>query len=88
MDKQITSSPDLGVIGTGRMGVRLATMFAEAGRNVILGSRDPDRAAQIAKRVELPNLRGGSHAEAIRAPRILPAVFLRDGLLQITVTVY
>lgn len=83
MDTQTFGPPDLGVIGTGRMGVRLATMFAQAGRTVILGSRDPDHAARIAKRVALPNLRGGSHAEAIRAPRILPAVFLRDGLLDL-----
>jgi hypothetical protein len=29
------------------MGTRIAAMFARAGKNVILGSRDPDRAAAI-----------------------------------------
>jgi predicted dinucleotide-binding enzyme len=29
----------IGILGTGRMGVRLACMFAEAGRDVILASR-------------------------------------------------
>ena len=32
--------PEIGVLGTGRMGSRLAAMFARAGRNVVLGSRD------------------------------------------------
>ena len=73
----------IGVLGTGRMGQRLAAMFARAGRNVLLGSRDPDRAEAIARSLSLPTLRAASYAQAIRAPAILPAVFLRDGLLNI-----
>lgn len=38
----------IGILGTGRMGVRLAEAFAKAGAQVILGSRDPRRAERIA----------------------------------------
>lgn len=76
-------SPEIGVIGTGRMGARLAAMFAKAGRRVILGSRDPRRAAAVVDPLNLPNLRAGSNAEAVRAPAILPAVFIRDGLFDL-----
>ena len=72
--------PQLGVLGTGRMGVRIATMFARAGRQVLLGSRDADRAASIAEELGIPTLSGGTYADAMRAQAILPAVFLRDGL--------
>ena len=73
-------APEIGVLGTGRMGTRLAAMFARAGRRVILASRDAGRAAAIADELAIPTLRGGSHAEALAAPAILPAVFIRDGL--------
>ena len=42
----------IGILGTGRMGVRLAEAFAKAGTQVILGSRDPRRAKRIAGGVE------------------------------------
>lgn len=70
---------ELGVLGTGRMGVRLAAMFARAGRRVILGSRDPGRATWLAANSGL-RLSGGSYAEALEAEAILPAIFIRDGL--------
>ena len=76
-------SPDLGIIGTGRMGSRLAAMFARAGRNVILGSRDPDRARAIVEELDIPTLRAGRNAEAFAAPALLPAVFIRDGLFDL-----
>lgn len=75
--------PELGVIGTGRMGSRLAAMFARAGRQVILGSRDLDRAAEIVEALGIPTLRAGTNAEALGAPAILPAVFVRDGLFDL-----
>ena len=75
--------PELGVLGTGRMGSRLAAMFAKAGRRVILGSRDPDRAADIVEGWDIPTLRAGTYSEAVRAPAILPAVFIRDGLFDL-----
>jgi predicted dinucleotide-binding enzyme len=74
---------DLGVLGTGRMGVRLAAMFARAGRRVVLGSRDPVRAARITDALAIPGLVPGSHEQALHADAVLPAVFLRDGLLDL-----
>ena len=73
-------TPEIGVLGTGRMGSRLAAMFAKAGRRVLLGSRDTERAAEIAEEAGLPNLRAGTYADALEAPAVLPAVFIRDGL--------
>ena len=74
---------DLGVIGTGRMGSRLAAMFARAGRRVILGSRDSDRAAEIVDQLRIPTLRAGCNSDALSAKAILPAVFIRDGLFDL-----
>jgi predicted dinucleotide-binding enzyme len=78
--------PQLGVLGTGRMGVRLAAMFARAGRTVILGSRDADRAAAIVDELGIPTLIAGSNADAMHAQAILPAVFMRDGLFELLET--
>jgi predicted dinucleotide-binding enzyme len=63
------------------MGSRLAAMFARAGRNVVLGSRDSSRAAELVADLSIPTLRSGNYADALRAPAILPAIFHRDGLL-------
>jgi predicted dinucleotide-binding enzyme len=65
------------------MGTRLAAMFARAGRRVILGSRDSDRAAAIVEALDIPTLRAGCNSEALAAPAILPAVFIRDGLFDL-----
>lgn len=81
--KSCNSVADLGVLGTGRMGQRLAAMFARAGRRVILGSRDSGRADEVAAALDIPGLRGGTYAEAVQACAILPAVFIRDGLLDL-----
>jgi len=83
MADALQSQPEIGILGTGRMGQRLAAMFARAGRRVILGSRDADRAAAVAESLALPNLRGGTNCQAMRAPTVLPAIFLRDGLLDL-----
>ena len=74
-------TPELGILGTGRMGSRLAAMFARAGRKVILGSRDSSRAAEIVSALDIPTLRAGNYAQALAAPAILPAIFMRDGML-------
>jgi 8-hydroxy-5-deazaflavin:NADPH oxidoreductase len=74
---------DLGIIGTGRMGTRLAAMFARAGRSVILGSRDPARAAQAAGSLGIAGIAPGTYSDALRAGAVLPAIFIRDGLLDI-----
>jgi predicted dinucleotide-binding enzyme len=76
-------TPELGVLGTGRMGSRIAAMFARAGRNVILGSRDSERAQAIVEKLGIPSLRAGCYGDALRAPAILPAVFIRDGLFDL-----
>ena len=60
--------PEIGILGTGRMGVRLAAMFARAGRQVVLGSRDPARAAELTARLNIGQLRPGSYDEALAAP--------------------
>ena len=83
MTHQRQWAPELGVIGTGRMGTRLAAMFARAGRRVILGSRDSDRAAAIVDALNIPTLRAGCNSDALEAPAILPAVFIRDGLFDL-----
>ncbi|MCF2515536.1 NAD(P)-binding domain-containing protein [Sphingomonas sp. G124] len=74
--------PEIGVIGTGRMGTRLAAMFARAGRRVILGSRDPRRAEAIVEALGVPRLHAGTYEDAASAPAVLPALFLRDELIQ------
>ncbi len=73
---------ELGVLGTGRMGLRLARMFARTGRRVSLGSRDPDRARALAANSG-EEMKGGSYDEAIAARAVLPAIFIRDGLFDI-----
>jgi hypothetical protein len=65
------------------MGSRLAAMFARAGKKVVLGSRDPDRAAAIVDELNIPTLRAGRNADAAAAPAVLPAVFIRDGLVDL-----
>lgn len=75
---------DLGVLGAGRMGLRLAGMFAQAGRRVLLGSRDPTRAqALLAQRPAGAAVAVGSYEQALGARAVLPAIFLRDGLAEL-----
>ena len=83
MTKADDWAPELGVVGTGLMGTRLAAMFARAGRKVVLGSRDSDRAAAIVDELDIPTLRAGCNGDALSAPAILPAVFIRDGLFDL-----
>jgi 8-hydroxy-5-deazaflavin:NADPH oxidoreductase len=72
----------IGILGTGRMGVRLARMFAQAGRTVILGSRNVARSTQIVQALGQPTLSAGRYEDAADADVILPAMFLRDGMLE------
>jgi len=82
-DGFLLDRPDLGVLGTGRMGSRLAAMFAAAGRRVVLGSRQPARAAAIVDELGVPGLSAGSYEKALAARAVLPAIFIRDGLLTV-----
>lgn len=72
----------IGILGTGRMAVRLAKLFADCGNEVILGSRTPERAERIVEELRVKNVRAGSYADAADAPVVLPSMFLRDGLLE------
>jgi 8-hydroxy-5-deazaflavin:NADPH oxidoreductase len=44
----------IGILGTGRMGIRLALMFADGGQSVILGSRFRERSARIVQKLLFP----------------------------------
>ncbi|MDX2161466.1 MAG: NADPH-dependent F420 reductase [bacterium] len=52
----------IGVIGAGRMGGNLARRWAAAGHQVMIGSRTPDKARQVAGEIG-HGVQGGSHAE-------------------------
>ena len=71
----------IGILGTGRMAVRLARLFADAGNRVVLGSRTPARSDRIARGLNHPRISGGSYQQAAAAPVLLPSMFLRDGML-------
>jgi predicted dinucleotide-binding enzyme len=72
----------IGILGTGRMAVRLARFFAESGSNVILGSRTPERARRITQGLGITSIRPGTYESAAEADVVLPAMFLRDGMLE------
>jgi predicted dinucleotide-binding enzyme len=73
----------IGILGTGRMGVRLAAAFARLGHGVVLGSRTPARALRIATGLGQECVRAGDYHEAVTSSDVvLPAMFLRDGLLE------
>ena len=71
----------VGILGTGRMGVRLAEAFAKAGSLVILGSRDPRRAERIVRGLSVFGITSGTYEQAIMAEFVVPAMFLRDGMV-------
>jgi len=71
----------LGILGTGRMGLRLALMFANTGAKVILGSRDYERAQRITSQLHKPNILPATYADAAAQDIVIPAIFLREGLL-------
>jgi predicted dinucleotide-binding enzyme len=55
----------IGILGTGRMGVRLAEAFARAGAQVTLGSRDPRRAERIVAGRKQPGMAPGTYDAAV-----------------------
>jgi predicted dinucleotide-binding enzyme len=75
-------STTIGILGTGRMAVRLAKLFTDQGHRVVLGSRTPDRAARICAGLGVKAIQPGSYEQAADAPVVLPSLFLRDGLLE------
>ena len=56
----------IGILGTGRMAVRLARLFAESGNEVILGSRTPERAKRITQGLGLASIKPGTYEAAVR----------------------
>lgn len=68
----------LGIIGTGRMAVRLADLARKGGHSVVLGSRDASRAKAIAGRLGT-HVEGGSYEDAASQDIVLPSIFIRDG---------
>lgn len=73
----------VGILGTGRMGLRLAVMFAKVGVQVAIASRDYERAVRITQELGMPAIKPARYHEAAAQPIVLPAIFLRDGLLDI-----
>jgi predicted dinucleotide-binding enzyme len=80
MSTQIKTT--IGILGTGRMAARLAKLFADCGHTVILGSRAPERAARITTALGNPAIHPGTYKDAANAAVVLPAMFLRDGMLE------
>jgi predicted dinucleotide-binding enzyme len=48
-----------------------------------LASRTPSKAAEIVAELNVPGLVAGSYADALGANAVLPAIFIRDGLLDL-----
>jgi predicted dinucleotide-binding enzyme len=68
------------VLGMGRMGVRLAALLADAGHDVVLGSRDPSRSERIRAGLHRPAIDAGDYFAAARCEFVIPAMFIRDGM--------
>src|SRR5262245_14889500 len=73
----------IAILGTGRMGVRLAAEFARLGYPVLLGTRAPERAAQIVAELGHVNIRPSTYRAAVSAAEVVvPAIFLGGGLVE------
>src|SRR5262249_16568064 len=73
----------IGIMGTGRMATRLARLFANAGQQILRGSRSPERAREVVARLGHDAVEPATYSQSAEAPVVLPAIFLRDGLLEI-----
>ena len=69
---------NFGIMGTGRMAVRLAHLAAKGGHSVTLGSRNAERATHIAGQLG-SRIKGGSYDDAVRCEVVMPATFIREG---------
>lgn len=72
----------IGILGTGRMAVRLARILLDNGHCVVLGSRKLSRARTLARVLDARNCTGGTYFDAASQPIVLPAIFIRDGLFE------
>jgi NADPH-dependent F420 reductase len=78
----MTDVSSIAVIGTGNMGRGLARVFAAAGHTVLLGSREPERARQLARELGAGRIQGMDNAEAAsRASVVFLAYHSNDSLL-------
>ncbi|WP_026605581.1 NADPH-dependent F420 reductase [Methylocapsa acidiphila] len=73
---------NFGILGTGRMAVRLGDLAAKSGHRVVMGSRDPARAREIAGKLG-ERVTGGAYSEAAACDIVMPALFIRDGAFEI-----
>jgi 8-hydroxy-5-deazaflavin:NADPH oxidoreductase len=73
----------IGILGTGRMSVRLARILLDNGHRVVLGSRTPSRAETLARVLDARACVGGTYSDAASQPIVLPAIFVRDGLFDV-----
>lgn len=76
-------SHTVGILGTGRMAVRLADQLVRNAHKVFLGSRTPERARAIAAQLGADSITASTYEEALAAPFVLPAIFIRDGLFDL-----
>lgn len=79
----VTKTQTVGILGTGRMAVRIADQLVRNGHDVLLGSRTPARARAIANVLAPHAVTAGTYALAMEAPFVLPAAFVRDGLFDL-----
>ncbi|WNG44076.1 hypothetical protein F0U60_08170 [Archangium minus] len=80
--RAMTEHQAVAVLGTGNMGRGLARVLAAAGHTVLLGSRDPERAQQLATELGAHRVQGMSNVEAAsRASIVFLAYHSNDTLL-------
>src|SRR3546814_8959003 len=71
---------NFGIIGTGRMVMRLSDLAAKRGHRVTLGSRSIARAERIALSLNGDGrISGGSYEDAAACDIVMPSIFIRDG---------
>jgi NADPH-dependent F420 reductase len=75
-----TTRPTIAILGgTGTLGFGLAIRLCAAGYDVIIGSRDAARAAEVAARLRLQNAAGAANADAAHAADIVILAIPADG---------
>lgn len=65
--------------GTGNLGLGMAVRLCAAGFDVIIGSRDAQRGAAVASRLNLHNARGAANADAARSAEMAILTLPHEG---------
>lgn len=73
----------IGILGIGRMGLRIAKAYGEKGVKVVLASRNIEKANAIVEGLGLRSIAPGKYEDAVQQRFVLPAIFHRDGLLDL-----